>query len=145
MRAPHPVTPASAALASAVRTTAGRPLHTAHTDTFAHKHQPPAEQWPELVFEGAALQFPERLNAAAALLVDAVERRGWGARRCILAPGGDTWTYAELLAQARRIAQVLVHELGLVSGNRVLLRAPNNPMMAACWFGVVLAGGIAVA
>ena len=30
-------------------------------------------------------------------------------------------------------------------GNRVLLRAPNNPMLAACWFAVVKAGGIAVA
>jgi 2-aminobenzoate-CoA ligase len=145
MRAPRPVTPASAALASVVRSTAGRPQHTAHADPFAHEHQPTAEQWPELVFEGEALQFPDRLNAAVALLVDAVEQRGWGERRCILAPAGFAWTYAELLARARRIAQVLVHDLGLVSGNRVLLRAPNNPMMAACWFGVALAGGIAVA
>ncbi len=34
--------------------------------------------------------------------------------------------------------------MGLVPGNRVLLRAPNNPMVAACWFGVLKAGGIAV-
>ena len=34
--------------------------------------------------------------------------------------------------------------MGLVPGNRVLLRAPNNPMLAACWFGVIKAGGIAV-
>ncbi len=35
--------------------------------------------------------------------------------------------------------------MGLVPGNRVLLRAPNNPMMAACWFAVMKAGAIAVA
>ena len=33
----------------------------------------------------------------------------------------------------------------LVPGNRVLLRGPNNPMMAACWFGIIKAGCIAVA
>jgi 2-aminobenzoate-CoA ligase len=35
--------------------------------------------------------------------------------------------------------------MGVVPGNRVLLRAPNNPMMAACWFAVMKAGAIAVA
>jgi 2-aminobenzoate-CoA ligase len=54
------------------------------------------------------------------------------------------WTYADLLAHANRIARVLVEELDLIPGNRVLLRAPNNPMHAACWFGVMKAGGIAV-
>ena len=32
--------------------------------------------------------------------------------------------------------------MGLVPGNRVLLRGPNNPMMAACWFAVMKAGGV---
>jgi 2-aminobenzoate-CoA ligase len=39
---------------------------------------------------------------------------------------------------------VLVDDLGIVSGNRVLLRAPNTPMLAACWFAVLKAGAIAV-
>jgi 2-aminobenzoate-CoA ligase len=39
---------------------------------------------------------------------------------------------------------VLVQDMGLVPGNRVLLRGGNSPMLAACWFGVVKAGGIAV-
>ena len=39
---------------------------------------------------------------------------------------------------------MLVEDLGLVPGNRVLLRGANTPMLAACWFGVVKAGGIAV-
>jgi 2-aminobenzoate-CoA ligase len=40
---------------------------------------------------------------------------------------------------------VLVEDLHLVPGNRVLLRGPNSPMMAACWFAVMKAGGVAVA
>jgi 2-aminobenzoate-CoA ligase len=39
---------------------------------------------------------------------------------------------------------VLVEDLGLLPGNRVLLRGANSPMLAACWFAVVKAGGIAV-
>ena len=55
------------------------------------------------------------------------------------------WTYADLREYANRIAAVLVHDMGLVPGNRVLLRAPNTPMLAACWFAVMKAGGVAVA
>jgi 2-aminobenzoate-CoA ligase len=39
---------------------------------------------------------------------------------------------------------VLVDELGLQSGNRVLIRSANNPMLVACWFAVVKSGGIVV-
>ena len=40
---------------------------------------------------------------------------------------------------------MLRDDLGLVPGNRVLLRGPNNPMMAASCFAVIKAGGVAVA
>ncbi|HEY5310519.1 MAG TPA: AMP-binding protein [Casimicrobiaceae bacterium] len=118
--------------------------HTAHIDTFARDHLPPREQWPDLVFDLPELQYPERLNCAEELLGRALER-GWGGRTAILAPGGLRWTYAELDAHANRIARVLVEDLRLVPGNRVLLRGPNSPMMAACWFAVMKAGGVAVA
>ena len=39
---------------------------------------------------------------------------------------------------------MLSDDFGLVPGNRVLLRAANNPMLVACWFAVLKAGGIAV-
>ena len=39
---------------------------------------------------------------------------------------------------------MLVHDLGLVTGNRVLLRGANSPMLAACFLAVFKAGGIAV-
>jgi len=115
----------------------------AHVDTFAHDHLPPPEAQPAYRFDTPELQFPPRLNCAAELL-DRHVREGRGNRVCIRAPG-LTWTYADLLDTANRIANVLVQHMGLVPGNRVLLRAPNTPMLAACWFAVVKAGGIAVA
>ncbi len=44
-----------------------------------------------------------------------------------------------------RIANVLVGQLGLVTGGRVLLRSANNPMMVATYLAVLKAGGIVVA
>ncbi len=117
--------------------------YTAHVDTFAREHLPPRDEWPEFIFELPELQLPARLNAATELIDRAIDR-GWGERQAILAPGGLRWTFRDLQAQANRIARVLVEDLGLVPGNRVLLRAPNNPMYAACFFGVLKAGGIAV-
>ena len=113
-----------------------------HVDTFARDNLPPPEQWPEFLFELPELQFAPRLNCAVELLDRAIDR-GWSQRDCVLGDG-VRWSYAELLAQANRIARVLVQDLGLVSGNRVLLRGANSPWLAACWFGVVKAGGIAV-
>jgi 2-aminobenzoate-CoA ligase len=117
--------------------------YTAHIDTFARDNLPPPEQWPEFLFTMPELRYPERMNCATLLLDRAVER-GWGERLAIAAPDGLHWTYADLLAHANRIARVLTEELGLVPGNRVLLRAPNSPLHAACWFAVLKAGGIAV-
>ncbi len=118
-------------------------MTTAHLDTFARDNLPPPEQWPVFLFELPELRFPERLNCATELL-DRHVAEGRGGRVCIRAPG-VTWTYADLQERANRIAHVLVRDMGLVPGNRVLLRAPNNPMLAACWFAVMKAGGIAVA
>ena len=118
----------------------------AHVDTFARDHLPPPSALPEFLFEGPGLQLPPRLNVAAELL-DAWVAQGRGDRLCVQGEVDGRpvrWTYAELQQRANRIARVLVHEMGLVPGNRVLLRGANSPMMAACWFGVIKAGGIAV-
>ncbi|MEO5700109.1 MAG: AMP-binding protein [Casimicrobiaceae bacterium] len=115
----------------------------AHQDTFARDRLPPPEAWPQFVFALPELAYPPRLNAAVELLGGAL-KRGWGERTAIVASDGTRWTYRELDAHANRIARVLVEDMGLVPGNRVLLRAPNSPMHAACWFAVVMAGGIAV-
>ena len=119
-------------------------MPSAHTDTFACDHLPPPELQPEFLFDGPGLQFGPQLNCATELL-DKRVAAGQGARTCIIGPGGLRWTYADLQQQANRIAQVLVRDMGLQPGNRVLLMSPNNPMLAAAWFGVVKAGGIAVA
>jgi 2-aminobenzoate-CoA ligase len=116
--------------------------NTAHIDTFARDHLPPRDQWPEFLFDGPDLQFPATLNCATELL-DRRVAAGQGDRLCIQGHG-IRWTYADLLAQANRIARVLVEDMGLVPGNRVLLRGANSPQLAAGWFGVVKAGGIAV-
>ncbi len=118
--------------------------YTAHVDTFARDHLPPREQWPELVFDLPELDYPPRMNATVELVDRALER-GWGERTAILAPSGVEWSYAALADRVNRIARVLVEDLGVVPGNRVLLRGPNTPMMAACWLAVVKAGAIAVA
>ncbi len=117
--------------------------YTAHLDTFARDNLPPRPQWPELVFELPELRYPPRLNCAAELL-DKIVTRGHGHRVAVRTCDGEC-TYTQLLAQANRLAHVLVREMGLKPGNRVLLRGPNNPMMAACWFAVMKAGGICVA
>jgi 2-aminobenzoate-CoA ligase len=116
--------------------------YTAHADTFARDRLPPPDQWPLLTFDRPELQYPARLNCGAVLCDDAIAE-GHGRRISIRSDAGD-WTYAELLDRANRIANVLVHELGVVPGNRVLLRAPNGPMLAAAWLAVMKAGAIAV-
>ncbi|MBR9989627.1 MAG: AMP-binding protein, partial [Gemmatimonadetes bacterium] len=85
---------------------------------------------------------PAQLNCAAELLDRhaSVDRD----RPAFVTPAG-TWTYGELLDAANRIARVLTEDCGVRPGNRVLLRGPNNPMMAACWFAVLKAGGVCVA
>jgi 2-aminobenzoate-CoA ligase len=115
----------------------------AHVDTFARDHLPAPEAQPEFRFDLPELQFPERLNCATELL-DRHVKEGRGDRACVSAPGGPSWRYEDLQRQADRIAHVLVAECGLVPGNRVLLRAANKPMLVACWFAVMKAGGIAV-
>ena len=117
---------------------------TAHTDTFARDHLPPPELLPEIDLSGVPeLAARARINAAAEL-VDARVAAGDGDRPALVFPGGS-WTYRELMERSNRIAGVLRGELGLVPGNRVLLRGFNSPMMAAAWFAVLKAGGIVVA
>ena len=114
-----------------------------HVDTFARDHLPPAEQWPTLEFTTGALQFPARLNAAAELIDVPVATFG-ADRPALRTPGGEVWTYGELQRRANQVAQVLVGDLGLLPGNRVLLRSPNNPWTVAAWLGVLKAGGVVV-
>ncbi|MGW2395294.1 AMP-binding protein [Kitasatospora sp. NPDC001664] len=115
----------------------------AHRDTFARDHLPPADRWPVLEFTTELLQYPERLNAAVELIDRPTAEHG-ADRPALRTPDGEVWTYGELRLRSDQIAQVLTEDLGLVPGNRVLLRSPNNPWAVAAWLGVLKAGGIAV-
>ncbi|MEV0689032.1 AMP-binding protein [Streptomyces sp. NPDC050388] len=117
----------------------GHPHPTGHLDTFARDHLPPPGQWPELRFDLPELDYPERLNCAAELLHGPP-----GDRPAFRTPDGGTWTYGELRARVDRLAHVLTGDLGVVPGNRVLLRGPTTPWLAACWLAVLKAGAIAV-
>ncbi|MEJ8660409.1 MULTISPECIES: AMP-binding protein [Streptomyces] len=115
----------------------------AHLDTFAREHLPPAEQWPRLLFDLPELRYPERLNCGAELLDVTIGR--FGAARPAFRDGrGTVWTYGELRDRVDRLAHVLTGELGVVPGQRVLLRGPTTPWLAACWLAVMKAGGVAV-
>jgi 2-aminobenzoate-CoA ligase len=114
----------------------------AHADTFCRDRLPPAHQLPDLQFTLPELHYPDRLNCAEALLDQTVAALGPD-RPCLLSPG-QAWSYGDLLRSANQVARVLTEELGVVPGNRVLLRGPNNPWLAACWLGVIKAGGVAV-
>src|SRR5688500_12743044 len=116
---------------------------TGHVDTFCADRLPPRQLWPVRDWTGIPeLAYPERLNAAAELLDRAVDS-GSGDKLVFRFPGG-TWTYRHLMETANRLAHVLVDDLGVTPGNRVLLRAPNTPMLAACWFAVLKTGGVVV-
>ena len=116
---------------------------TAHQDTFTRDHLPPHELWPTLEFTLPELQYPDRLNAATVLIDDAVAAFG-ADRPALLAPDGSSLSYGELLTRANQVAQVLTEDLGIVPGNRVMLRAPNNAWLVACWLGVIKAGAVVV-
>jgi 2-aminobenzoate-CoA ligase len=117
--------------------------YTAHLDTFTRDNLPAPELQADLVFSLKALQFPDKLNCAAELL-DTHIQQGRGNSIALRSPHSK-WSYQILYEKANQIAHVLTEDLGLVPGNRVLLRSANNPMLAACWLGVVKAGGVVVA
>jgi 2-aminobenzoate-CoA ligase len=116
---------------------------TGYADTFARDNLPPAAQWPVLEFGTDLLKYPERLNAGAEI-IDVPTATYGPDRPAIRTQDGTAWTYGELRTRANQIARVLTEDLGLVTGNRVLLRSPNNPWTVAAWLGVIKAGGIAV-
>ncbi|AVH94974.1 MULTISPECIES: AMP-binding protein [Streptomyces] len=116
----------------------------AHLDTFARDRLPPPERWPRILLDGLPeLAYPDRLNCGAELLDRTVER--FGPDRPAFHDGdGAVWSYGELRDRVDRIARVLTADLGVVPGNRVMLRGPTTPWLAACWLAVMKAGGVAV-
>lgn len=118
-------------------------MRSGHVDSFARDNLPPRESWPRLDLAAAGLSYPERLNVVTEF-VDRHVTEGHGDRDAVIGPS-ETWSYRALADTVNRIANVLTRDLGMVPGNRVLLRAANTPMMVATYFAVLKAGGIVVA
>lgn len=116
---------------------------TTQIDRFAHDRLPAPADRPTLIFELPELQFPDKLNAVVELL-DRNVMQGNGSR-VLFRDASASLTYGQVLDRVNQQARVLIEDLRLVSGNRVLLRGGNNTDMAIAWLAVVKVGLIAVA
>lgn len=116
-------------------------------DQFARNHLPPLDQWPVLLLDNNPdIAYPKRLNAAVELLSQQVHN-GFSdhiALEWLENNEKKHVTYRELDQLSNQIAHVFVEDMGLVSGNRILLRGPNNLMMAASWLAALKAGLVTV-
>ena len=112
----------------------------AHTDTFARDNLPPLEQWPDFLLDG--FDYPDRLNVGHEL-TDAMVAKGFGDNTALIG-NGRRRTYKELSDWTNRLAHVLVDDIGVKPGNRILIRSANNPAMVACWLAATKVGAVAV-
>ncbi len=112
----------------------------AHIDTFSRDNLPPAAQLPD--FRLAGFDYPERLNVAVEL-TDRMVQKGFGDNTALIG-NGRRRTYKELTDWTNRLARALVENYGVRPGNRVLVRAANNPAMVACWLAATKAGAVVV-
>jgi 2-aminobenzoate-CoA ligase len=117
-------------------------IPSAYRDTFARDNLPPQDQWPEFRFTLPELQYPDRLNCVTEFIDKWVANNG---DRTAILSAAETLNYRQLAGRINRIANVLTRDLGMMPGNRVLLRAPNSPMAIAAYLAVIKAGGIVVA
>ncbi len=113
---------------------------TAHTDTFSRDNLPAPEMWPEFLME--RFDYPDHVNVGVEL-TDAMVGKGFGDHIALIG-NGRRRTYKELSDWTNRLAHVLVEDLGVKPGNRVLIRSANNPAMVACWLAATKAGAVVV-
>lgn len=114
--------------------------NSAHIDTFARDNLPPVETWPEFLLD--EFEYPDHLNAGTEL-TDKMVEKGFGDHTALIG-NGRRRTYKELADWTNRIAHVLVDDIGVKPGNRVLIRSANNPAMVACWLAATKAGAVVV-
>jgi len=115
-------------------------LTSGHVDTFSRDNLPPKHQWPELNANQYA--FPQQLNVAVEL-TDSMVERGFGDHVALIG-NGRMRTYKELSDWTNRLAHALVDDYGIQPGNRILIRAANNPALVACWLAATKAGAVVV-
>lgn len=112
----------------------------AHVDSFARDNLPAPATWPEFLLDG--FDYPDQLNAGYEL-TDAMVEKGFGDHTALIG-NGRRRTYKELADWTNRIAHVLVEDMGVRSGNRILIRSANNPAMVACWLAATKVGAVVV-
>ena len=78
----------------------------------------------QLRYDRPEFQFPDQLNLVEELL-DKAPAKGFGDRP-LLRSSRITLSYADVRDRVDRICRVLTEDLGLVPGNRVLLRGGNS-------------------
>ena len=102
---------------------------------------PGRDALPELIFTLPELQYPPRLNACRELL-DSNLADDRDPRTAIFCHGGSI-TYDELSQSVETLAASLL-DMGLVAGDRVVLRFQNRPEFVISWLAVLRVGGIVV-
>lgn len=112
----------------------------AHTDTFARDNLPKSQDLPDFLLDD--FDYPEFLNIGVSLTDEMVEK-GFGDHTALIGNGRQR-TYKELADWTNRLANALVEDYGVEPGNRVLIRAANNPALVACWLAATKAGAVVV-
>lgn len=112
----------------------------AHLDTFSRDNLPEESLQPDFLLDN--FNYPSFLNVAEEL-TDAMVIKGFGDNIALIG-NGRRRTYKELTDWTNRLANTLIEDYGVQSGNRVLIRSANNPAMVACWLAATKVGAVVV-
>ena len=113
-----------------------------HRDGFARENLPPEQEWPVFDFSLPHLRISDPFNCGDWLLDQALSEVA--PQKPAIFQGDASWSYAELAAETNRLCHVLTEDLGVVPGNRILLRGGNSRLMFAAWLATMKVGAIAV-
>lgn len=116
-------------------------IKSAHLDNFTRMNLPAEDFWPEFNLNEVFTSYPDRINATVFLLEGAIKKVGLDKKAIIGAEGERT--YGELNLLVKKYAEFLESQ-GVLSGNRVLLRGPNNISIVAWWLAILRMGAVAV-
>ena len=112
-------------------------------DRYVIDRSPAPETLPHFLYDQPYLRFPQQLNITVELL-DRKVACGHGAAVALRDEREDV-TYGQLLGRVNRMAHYLRDGLGLISGNRLLLRGGNSIALAVAWLAAARVGLIVVA
>ena len=110
-------------------------------DSFAFENLPKASTWPDFILDHPSATYPEYLNASTELLEKTIALVG--GNKIALIAADATLTYQQLLHLVNQIANYF-QDQGVVSGNRIAIRSPNNALSVAIWLAILRVGAIAV-